>query len=413
MGGNARGTNKVTGVDTLAQKIPLKEIGRQRFIKKFVQIFEKLDRMFEAEYGRPLWANKKILKNGVAFNGSTSFIMNPEINDDEVIPFKPTSGDLDIMVKESDKADLWRLLDKLESNPKFMKDVEYMGSNKLAISAIGDQINSVFEVRFGDIVTQSQVDFEFTEFQGSGANEEPSEYSRFGHSSSLDDAQNGFKGVAHKYILRALAGGASLRKDVLILTKTGTFEKPKFKATKGEKITELRMEKFFVSRGLRKAYDEQFTPDGKPWFEDGKRVYKERETSESDYVSSIKEMYKILFNEPNGKEVKKMWSFTGVVDLMAKYLDDRSIEDTFERFLDVQWGFGSQKLERDDKALDYKIKIEPVNYLIKKIPMLSKYDDKIKKMTERFYENYDKAKLTEAETFTGSAFRDMLGLKRR
>lgn len=148
MGGNARATNKVTGVDTLAQKMPLKEIGRAKFIKKFVEIFEELDTMFNKKYGRPLWGNKQILKNGVAFNGSTSFIMNPEISDDEVIPYKPTAGDLDIMVKESDKADLWAFLDELESKPNFMKDVQYMGSNKLSVSSIGDQINCVFEVDF-------------------------------------------------------------------------------------------------------------------------------------------------------------------------------------------------------------------------------------------------------------------------
>ena len=165
MGGNARATNKVTGRDTLAQKIPIKDIGRGNFIKKFVEIFEELDRLFEAKYKRPLWENKKILKNGLVFNGSTSFIMNPEVSDSDVIPYKPTSGDLDIMVKESDKSDLWHLLDELEANPKFMKDVEYKGSNKLAVSAIGDQINSVFEVTFGDIKSQSQVDFEFTQFE--------------------------------------------------------------------------------------------------------------------------------------------------------------------------------------------------------------------------------------------------------
>jgi hypothetical protein len=370
MGGNARATNKITGQDTLAQKIPLKEIGRTQFIKKFIEIFEEIDKRFEKEYGRPLWANKSILKNGVAFNGSTSFIMNPEISDDEVIPYKPTSGDLDIMVKESDKADLWTLLDSFEAKPNIMKDVEYKGSNKLSISAIGDQINCVFEVKFGDIVTQSQVDWEFTEFEGEGENEMPMEFSRFGHSSSLFDAQAGFKGVVHKYILRALAGGASLRTDVLILTPTGSYEKPKFKATKGEHITELRMEKFFVSRGLRKAYDPMFTPDGDPWFYEGKRVYKEKRPDDSQYETSIKEMFKILFNDMDSGELQHMWSFVGIVKLMKKHLDKKSIDDTFARFADLCWGYAAQKLERDDKNIDMEIKANAINYMIKEIPQL-------------------------------------------
>lgn len=401
MGGNARGTNKVTGVDTLAQKIPLKEIGRSRFIKKFIEIFEEIDKRFEREYKRPLWTNKSILKNGVAFNGSTSFIMNPEIPDDQVVPFKPTSGDLDIMVKSSDKADLWTLLDSFESSPNIMPDVEYMGSNKRTISSIGEQINCVFKVIFGDIVTYSQVDWEFTEFEGEGESEAPMEYSRFGHSSSLFDAQQGFKGVVHKYILRSLAGGASLRTDVLILTSKATYEKPAFKKTKGAHITELRMDKFFVSRGLRKAYQPQFTPDGKPWIVDGKRVYKETPASDSNYETSVKEIFKILFNDMDSGEVDKMWSFVGIVSLMKKHLDKRSINDTFERFLDICWGYGGQKLERDDKSIDMQIKANAVNYLMKEIPGLKKYEKKIQEMTDRFYADYEKKIISEAEIHYG------------
>lgn len=413
MGGNARATNKVTGQDTLAQKIPLKEIGRARFIKKFIEIFEELDRLFEKKHGRPIWANKSILKNGVAFNGSTSFIMNPDISDDEVIPYKSTSGDLDIMVKESDKEDIWHLLDELESKPNFMKDVEYKGSNKLSVSSIGEQINCVFEVTFGDIVTQSQVDFEFTAFEGEGENEVPQEFSRFGHSSSLSDAQNGFKGVAHKYILRALAGGASLRKDVLILTGRGAYEKPQFKKTKGENITELRMSKFFISRGIRNAYEPQTTPDGDPWYHEGKRVYKEIPPKDSSYETSITEMYKILFGDlDKNNDLEKMWSFVGIVDLMKKHLDKRSLADTYERFLDLSFGRAAQKLERDSKEIDFEIKINAVNYIIKQIPMLKKYDKKMQEMIDTFYANYDKAKLEESELHMGG-FKGLLENYRR
>jgi len=415
MGGNARATNKITGQETLAQKIPIKEIGRQNFIKKFVEIFEELDRRFEEKFSRPLWKNKKILKNGLAFNGSTSFIMNPEIHDDEVIPFKPTSGDLDIMVKENDKADLWTLLDELEHKPKFMKDVEYKGSNKLSVSAIGDQINSVFEVRFGEIVTQSQVDFEFTQFEENSEGEEvPMEFSRFGHSSALSDAQNGFKGVSHKYILRALAGGASKRDNVLILTKAGTYDKPRFTKKKGEPITTLNMQKFFISKGLRVAYEKQYIPGtNDPWIVDGKEVYKEIPSKDSSYETSIYEMFKILFNSEDSKDIKGMWSFVGIVKLMKKYLDKESIFRTFERFLDLQWGAAAQKLERDHKEIDYEIKINAVNYMIKEIPVLKKYKKQIEDMTKVFYDNYDNKKISESMTFTGNAFKDFLINKNR
>lgn len=410
MGGNAKGTNKKTGTTTLAQKIPIKEIGRSEFIKVFVELFLEIDKRFMKKFNRPLWANKKILKNGLAFNGSTSFIMNPEILDSDVIPFKPTSGDLDIMVKESDKSDLWNLLDDFESKPKIMKNVEYKGSNKLAISSIGDQINSVFEVRFGDIVSQSQVDFEFTRFEEDEDGEEvPMEFSRFGHSSSLSDAQNGFKGVSHKFLIRSLAGGASLRKDILILTNKGSYEKPAFKKTKGEHITELRMEKFFVSKGLRKAYKKQFIPGtNEPWTVDDKQVYKEIKTSDSNYVTNISEMFKILFASEDSKDKDKMWSFTGIVYLMKKYLSDKSIQDTFERFVDVQWGRAAQKLERDSKDIDFEIKNNAISYMMKEIPILKKSKKEVEKKAENFYKDYENKKITEGMTFTGNSFKDFI-----
>lgn len=408
MGGNARATNKITGQDTLAQKIPLKEIGRARFIKKFIEIFEELDSRFEKKYGRPIWANKSILKNGVAFNGSTSFIMNPEISDDEVVPFKPTSGDLDIMVKESDKEDLWHLLDELESSPNFMQDVEYKGSNKLHVRSIGDQINSVFEVKFGDIVTQSQVDFEFTAFEGEGENEAPEEYSRFSHSSSLSDAQQGFKGVAHKYLIRALAGAASTRDNVLVKTDKSTYDKPRFKKFAGTVLTQIRMQKFDLNKGLRTAYEAQMTPDGEPWYHEGKRVYVELKTKDSSFENTLTGMYKLLFGDLDDKnDVDKMWSFVGIVDLMKKRLDKKSVEETYERFINLCFGEGSQKLERDSKDTDFQIKISAVNYMIKEISSLKKFDKVLQKMIDTFYATYDSVKMSESELH-GNDFRGLV-----
>lgn len=407
MGGNARATNKITGEETLAQKIPIKDIGRSVFIKKFIELFEEIDRRFQKMHGKPLWENKSILKNGLAFNGSTSFIMNPDIHDDEVIPYKSSSGDIDIMVPEQYKSEMWQLLDSFEAKPNIMKDVVYKGSNKLSISAIGEQINCVFEVKFGGIITQSQIDWELTKFEGSGENAVPSEYSRFGHSSSLSDAQNGFKGVAHKYILRALAGGASLRSDILIATPKATIDKPVFKKTKGTHITELRMQKFFVSKGLRKAYEPVIDPNTKQqWEYEGKKVYKEVPSNDSNYETSIKQMYKILFSD-NVKHIQKMWSFVGIIDLMVEHLDKKSIDDTYERFIEILWGKGSQKLERDSPDLDFEIKANAVNYMIKKMPQLKKYDNQIKKMTKEFYENYHKMEMSES-MLHGNNFRGLL-----
>ena len=169
------------------------------------------------------------------------------------------------------------------------------------------------------------------------------------------------------------------------------------------------MEKFFVSKGLRKAYHKQYIPGTNDlWIVDGKQVYKEIDTTDSDYVTSITEMYKILFGDPDESSVKKMWSFTGITELMAEKMDKKSINDTFERFVDLQWGPAGQKLERDHKEIDYDIKNNAISYMMKHIPMLKKYEDKVKKMADTFYANYEKKKISEAMTFTGNDFKDFL-----
>jgi len=165
-GGNVVGIVKKTNQKTFAQKIPIKEIGRSKFIKKFYDLFMNINKRFKDAYGVPLWKNIKILKDGTVFNGSTSFIMNPEILDKDIIPFKPTSGDIDIMIPREYAVNLWKLLDSLEDE-QIISDVVYKGMNKLSVKAIANQMNTVFEVTFDDIVSQSQVDFELAEFEKS------------------------------------------------------------------------------------------------------------------------------------------------------------------------------------------------------------------------------------------------------
>jgi len=379
-GGNARGTNKKTGKDTLAQKIPIKEIGRSEFIKKFVALFMEINKRYKHKYKEPLWKDTSIIKNGTVFNGSTSFIMNPEIHDDEVIPYKKTAGDIDIMIPSEKAEKLWYLLDELEGET-VMKDVVYKGCNRLTPSAITDQINSVFEVKFGDIVTQSQVDYELAAFDKQG---KPDNFSRFAHSSSLSDAQKGFKGFSHKVLLRALAGGSSRRDDVIVITPKSTYEKYSIKKTKGVPIVPNFL-KFSVTRGLRYAYEKQLTPSGDDWILDGKKVYKEIPSKTATYETAIINIYKIMFGDADDKDLHLMWSFTGLIDLMKKHFNAKQKQETFDRLVDICWGPVAQKLERDSASIDLEIKSNTVNYLIKKLKV---NDSKVQKMIDTFYKNY-------------------------
>jgi hypothetical protein len=167
MGGNVQALNKVTGEKTNAEKIPLKEIGRSDFVNTFVKVFKKINSDFNSKFKKKIWVDETHLTTGFAFNGSTSFIMDPEISDEEIIKYKQSAGDLDVIVNDSIKEELWKYLDSIEDK-EVIPGVKYMGSNRPTISSITDQINSVFVVTFPNGVKAScQVDFEFLPFEDS------------------------------------------------------------------------------------------------------------------------------------------------------------------------------------------------------------------------------------------------------
>lgn len=164
-GGNATGVIKATGKETRAEKIQVKDIGRQEFINKFIDIFKTMNKQFKAKYKKPIWVDESHLISGFAFNGSTSFIMDPTLTDEEVMKVKPSAGDIDITVSSSLKEDLWKYLDSMEGKD-IIPGATYMGSNKPTISSIGEQINSVMVVEFKNgMRAVAQIDFEFLEFE--------------------------------------------------------------------------------------------------------------------------------------------------------------------------------------------------------------------------------------------------------
>ena len=114
MGGNTNVINKTTKIETSPAKIPLKEIGRSNFTKKFLTLFKKLNKDFHKETGKFIWVNEKNLESGYQFNGSTSYIFDPTYDDIEIIKYKPTAGDIDLMIPESIAVELWHFLDKIE-----------------------------------------------------------------------------------------------------------------------------------------------------------------------------------------------------------------------------------------------------------------------------------------------------------
>jgi len=204
------------GKPALAQKMNLKKHGRSNVKNAFVEMFANLNKLFKKNYGEFIWEDFNIITSGHAFNGSSESFFDPDIDDAKYTKFKPSVGDIDVSVPKEHMNNIWELLKALEGK-SLTKNITYVGNNKKTPSAIGEQINAVFEYKdkIGSVL--GQIDFEASEFE----NKRPSEWAKFSHSSDWADIQSGIKGVMHKFFLQAMASSTSpIPNSVLLVERT-------------------------------------------------------------------------------------------------------------------------------------------------------------------------------------------------
>lgn len=380
-GGNVIVQDK-SGKNIPAEKIDLSKFNRNKFTSDMIKAFENLNKMFEKKYGYPIWKTTQILKTGFAFNGSAQAFFDPTIPDELFKEVKPKVGDIDLTVPQDLKKPIWEILQKLKGK-KLAPNVTYVGDNRPNYSPNNHQINAVVEYNDGKNKLYAQVDFELTPYDGRSG--KPNEFTKFAHSSDWNDMKEGLKGVHHKYLLRAIAGGSSMRDDILVVTDKATPEKPTLK-----KLHDFpRMLKFSVDRGIRTAYEPQFLPSGKPWLIDKKHVYKELPTSDSKFETTVEGMFKILFAEPQGKkDLQEMWSFVGILRLMKQYHNKSQVEQTLMRLADMYFGKRAQGFERNNPDLDRAIKEAGWNMAVKHFPYMKSIQPKVEKMKKDYYKDY-------------------------
>lgn len=369
MGGNARALNRVTGKEFMqARKIKLKIFNRGQLVEEFKRMFVKLNDEFFRKYEEPIWEDFSIILDGSAFNGSSDAFFNNDITDEEFVKYKPKVGDIDVTVPKEKLHRIFELLSEQE-NVWLTENILYVGQNKKDLSALGkkDQINSVFMYKQHNHENPVQVDFEGVTY----VDGKPNEWAKFGHSSVWEDIKRGYKGVNHKYILINATRAISIREDILIATDKAKIEKGVDVRIRKQRPGDIpRMYAFSVSKGLRTKYEQQFYEDGDPVIVDGKEVFKEKPTSESVYIQTVKGIFEILFkNEPAIDDLAKMQSFTGVVDLMEKHFTEKEVKDTFEYLVMLNlFGPVAQPLEVDDPKRDFNIKWPMVEHMFNVFP---------------------------------------------
>lgn len=380
MGGNATGIIKRTGEATRAQKVDFLKVSRSVFIEKTLQLLIELNNLYYKNFNEYIW-DEEILKDGTAFNGSTSFIMNSNIPDSEILLYKNSAGDIDVTVPDYCRENLWKLLDSLEDEV-IIPGVKYKGCCQPSYSPGLQQYNSVFEIKFNSETVYTQIDFELMPF----VNNKPNEWTKFSHSSSLQDYKKGVKGgVFHKLLIRSIVGASSIRNDVVIASPTSTPEKLKISTSK--KYINPRFSAFSVLRGIRNVFKPMLDANGNIVKYNGKEVYQEIPTKDSEFHDKVDEIFKITFHQDNASEndLKLFDSFVGVVELMKKYFDTKTIKLAHDRFINILWGEEggrAQELEIDNPELDFSLKNSAYQYFIKEL--------NLKDSSEKYIQNYYK-----------------------
>ena len=370
-GGNTPVKN-IKGNTINPERIPLDIIGRSTFVKTFQKFFLKFNAMFEKEYGNKLWADEKEIMNAGIFNGSTSFIMADEVPDDELLKYKKSAGDIDVAFPKEYAEELFSLL-SANKDKEIIPGVKYIGNNKEkegdGNKGFGNTIIAVFQATFKDISVYCQVDFELSDFE----NNKQTDYSKMAHSSSFKDAKAGMKGVASKFLLRALVGASSEIKDgFILLTPASTAEKYKLPKSQPSSI---RILSFGLDQGIGAKYELIKTKDGEPFKIDGKIAYRQYKSGERSYDKTMSYLIKIAFGGKVDNKVikpKQLHAFVDILDIMKKYMPKSKYPDVRDRLSAALYGNGGgmvQAIEPKYPDEDIKLKTAIYDYFCKTLKL--------------------------------------------
>lgn len=350
MGGNTTVFNNVTKKEYSAEKVNLTSISLPSLRKDFVDLFNEINARFKSSYGRNLWKPDDI-KNSIVFNGSSSFVLNADYDEKEIVKYKPQMGDVDITIPDYEGKNLFLLLRKNE-NKRFGR-FTYKGTYRQNENAIGDQILTIFRYYIdAKNHINIQIDFELTEFEKGS----PTEFARFGHSSNFEDAKANVKAFHHKFIIQSVLTAISKLGDAIVVTKTSTPDK--LKQVGWNKNKPAKLLKFSVTSGMRMCL-EPMLDNGKQVYMNGLKVYKEIAVSDSKFEKSVQKIFNTAFRG-NG-DIKDFHSFVGCLRLIKKYCDKREQQDILEAYFNIMFNLTSQVKEATIEE-DIELKDSGVRY---------------------------------------------------
>lgn len=375
------GGNLAVG-DHHADHIDLSKLPRKDIAKEIKNVLIALNILFTKQYKTPIWT-VDVMRSGEFFSGSSLHFFNvSEIEDAAFVEKKPTVGDVDTMVPKECEGNLAELF--ISMKDKTVGNAVFRGYNRG-----NEQFSALFELPMYKV--NIQVDFEFVEF----SNGIPTEWSKFSHSSSWDDIQQGVKGVFHKWLIQSITALGT--QDFYLRKMTG---RGKLRTEVDVPVSDSVLS-FAVSSkeggGLRKKYVPVIGPDGNPEQKDGKPVM--RTAPAEGYIRDLSSIFQMLLgpkiNPKYYDEVKsKFWSFTGLLQVLSKVLNSKEKQLVAKKFLEKAIGPGAQGMYRNDPEKDIKEKTKAINvfYQTMNIPVPSA----LQSMMDTYRQGY---KMTESVDF--------------
>ena len=294
--------------------------------------------------------NNPYIDNGYIFNGSSQHLINPETSP-YISQYKPTFGDVDIIVPKSKLEGLKVFLDSIDDNKiewkptagnKITNKFHYIGRTK-SMAGIPDQVVALWwYVPKKQVV---QIDFEGDDMTtDKGGFERPSDWTKFTKDSPYSDLQVGIKGLAGALMLRALARATTRKEGAVVVKPTSAAKIVAGQTTITDKdiriaggvpdqATARTLNTGGGGAGMRLAYKKvgDVTYNGKP-VEAYVKV-EPKDVGEKDRTTDIADIFKTFFGKkPSADELKVFRSFTGLLSLMKKYLDKPTILYAIDKF---------------------------------------------------------------------------------
>jgi hypothetical protein len=296
----------------------------------------------------------------------------------EFLKYKKQIDSISLSLDRNKLENLVKLLnDNEESN--ITDSIIYVGiSGKLKYDT---QINTICEYIFQDedayIVQKLRIEFVGVEYDC----DKPTLFSKFSHSTSIEDIKDGFDGIHHKCLLTNIVRAISENGNIWVLTPKSPESGKIILKTLHEKP---RMLSFSVSRGLREKYRKI-----ENLIYENRECYKEFELSESNYITCPKDIFLCLFKKSE-YDYNKFSSFIGLFQYMKNEFDENVINKIYEYIMLQCFGKYSSQLFNNDYIVDESEKFKMIEYFWNNFGVLNVKSRKSEyiEMCSHFYSNY-------------------------